>query len=243
MSHPLRRALLLLLLCASFCVSLLVLSVQGRANSSVAPSKPTSSGLSIKSGQAPSVISRGMGVPRLAAIFLAPPEDEAEASNAESKELIYKTINFIILVGGLAFLLRKPLAEFFAQRSADIKGSLEEGRKALEASQARLTAIEEKLKHLEEEIAAFKISAAREMGADRLRVQQAAAAEAEKILESARSRMETTTRAAKLELRYYIAGEALKQAEQMIRGRLDDTMRSRLVSQFVTRLDVKQNMN
>ncbi|MHB8652273.1 MAG: F0F1 ATP synthase subunit B family protein [Terriglobia bacterium] len=222
---------------------MLVLTVQARANSSVASSKPTSSGLPIKSGQAPPIASRVMGVPRLAAIFQAPPEGEAETSNAETKELIYKTINFIILVGGLAFVLRKPLAEFFAQRSADIQRSMEEGRKALEASKARLTAIEEKLKHLEEEIAAFKISAAREMGADRLRVQQAAAAEAEKMLESARSRMETTTRAAKLELRYYIAGEALKQAEQMIRGRLDDTMRSRLVSQFVTKLDAKQNRN
>lgn len=243
MRHSLRRGLLLSFLCASFCVLLLGLSVRARANSSVAPSKPTSSGLPIKSEQATLVATRAVGVPTLEAIFQAPPEGEAETSNAETKELIYKTINFIILVGGLAFVLRKPLAEFFAQRSADIKGSLEEGRKALEASQARLTAIEEKLKHLEEEIAAFKISAAREMGADRLRVQQAAAVEAEKMLESARSRMETTTRAAKLELRYYIAGEALKQAEQMIRGRLDDTMRSRLVSQFVTRLDAKQNRN
>jgi len=243
LSHSLRRGLLLSFLCATFCVLLLGLSVQARANSSAAPFKPASSGLPSKSEQAPPVASSVMGTPRLAAIFLAPPEGEEETSNAETKERIYKTINFIILVGGLAFVLRKPLAEFFAQRSADIKGSMEEGRKALEASQARLTAIEEKLKHLEEEIAAFKISAAREMGADRLRVQQAAAVEAEKMLESARSRMETTTRAAKLELRYYIAGEALKQAEQMIRGRLDDTMRSRLVSQFVTRLDAKQNRN
>lgn len=237
MSHPLRRALLLSLLCASFCVSLLGLPAQARANSGVAPR------FTVAAAGLKPLVTAGVGVPRLAAIFQAPPEGEAEASNAETKELIYKTINFIILVGGLAFLLRKPLAEFFAQRSADIKGSLEEGRKALEASQARLTAIEEKLKHLEEEIAAFKISAAREMGADRLRVQQAAAAEAEKMLESARSRMETTTRAAKLELRYYIAGEALKQAEQMIHGRMDDTMRSRLVSQFVTKLDAKQSKN
>jgi hypothetical protein len=35
----------------------------------------------------------------------------------------------------------------------------------------------------------------------------------------------------------------VKQAEQMIRGRLDDAMRSRLVSQFVAKLDAKQNRN
>ena len=233
MSHPIRRALLLSLLCAS----LLGWAIQGRANSSVTPRSRVGS---IGPETVPAL---DLGAPGLMAIFLAPPEGEAEESNAETKELIYKTINFLILVGGLAYLLRKPLADFFAQRTADIKGSLEEGRKALEASQARLTAIEEKLRHLEEEIAAFKISAAREMGAERLRMQQAAAAEAEKILESARSRMETTTRAAKLELRFFIAAEALKQAEQMIRGRLDDATRSRLVSQFVAKLDSTQNRN
>ena len=207
------------------------------------PFRAASVKLLIKLGQVSPGTPAGIGAPRLAAIFLAPPEGETEKSEAETKELIYKTINFILLVGGLAFLLRKPLAEFFAQRSADIQGGLEEGRKALEASQARLTTIEEKLRHLEEEIAAFKISAAREMGAERQRVQQAAAAEAEKMLESARSRMETTTRAAKLELRFFVAEEALKQAEQMIRGRLDDATRSRLVSQFVAKLDAKQNRN
>ena len=216
MSRMSRRSLLLVL----FCASLMGLPFYVRASSSTVTFR---------------------AVP--AAIFLAPPEDTAEEGKGETKELIYKTINFLILVGGLAYVLRKPLADFFTQRSADIKGGLEEGRKALEASQTRLAAIEDKLKHLEEGIAAFKISAAREMGAERLRAQQAAAAEAEKMLESARSRMETTTRAAKLELRFFVAEEALKQAEQMIRGRLDDATRSRLVSQFVSKLDAKQNRN
>ena len=59
-------------------------------------------------------------------------------------------------MGALAYILRKPLADFFAQRSASIRSGLEEGRKALEASQAQLKAVEEKLQHLEEEIAAVQ---------------------------------------------------------------------------------------
>ena len=46
----------------------------------------------------------------------------------------------MILVGALAYLLKAPLAGFFAQRSAAIRTGLEEGRKALEASQAQLKA-------------------------------------------------------------------------------------------------------
>jgi F-type H+-transporting ATPase subunit b len=143
----------------------------------------------------------------------------------------------VLLAGGLGYVLRKPLADFFSARSASIKRSLEEGRKALEASQAHLQAVEEKLRHLEEEIAAFKASAAWEMEVERQRLRQAVADEAEKILESARAQMETATRAAKIELRIYVAQQAVELGEELIRQRLDDASRSRLVSQFIARLD------
>lgn len=177
------------------------------------------------------------------AYWAVPPQAEAKENNSETRELIYKTINFLILVAGLGYLLRKPLAEFFTQRSGQIRQQLDEGRKALEASQARMSVIEEKLRHLEEEIVAFKASATREAEAERQNLRTAAAEEAEKILASARARMETSTRAAKLELRHFVAEEALKQAEQMIQGRLDEATRKQLVSQFVAKLDVKQSRN
>ena len=115
----------------------------------------------------------------------------AKEENSKSPhELIYKTINFAILVGGLGYVLRKPLAEFFSSRSASIQKSLEEGRKALEASQAQLKSVEEKLRGLEAEIAAFKASAVREMEAERQRMQQGSVEEAARILESARAQTE-----------------------------------------------------
>jgi len=179
------------------------------------------------------------------AFWAVPPEGESEEkeSGSETSELIFKTINFIILTGGLGYLLRKPLGEFFVQRSVAIRAQLDEGRKALEASQARMTAIEEKLLHLEEEIAAFKASATREAEVERQNLRAAAAQEAEKILESARARMDTSTRAAKLELRYFVAEEALKQAETLIQGRLDEATRNQLLSQFMARLDVSESRN
>ncbi len=177
------------------------------------------------------------------ALLVAPPEGQEEESKSENRELIFKTINFIILAGGLGYLLRKPLSDFFKQRSGEIEKALEEGRAALAESQARLSAVEDKLKHLEEEIAAFKAAAAKEMEAETQRRRQAVAAEVEKMLETARARMDTTTRAAKLELRFFVAEEALNQAEQMISGRLDDATRRHLVNQFVAKLEAKQHSN
>jgi len=169
----------------------------------------------------------------------APEEKGQEPAHA----LLFKVINFALLVGGLGYLLRKPAGDFFRSRSASIQKSLEEGRKALETSQAQLQAVEEKLRHLEAEIAAFHASATREMEAERQRLEQATAEEAARILESARAQMDAAVRGAKLELKNYAAQQAVALAEGLIRERLDESGRRRLVSQFVATLRAKEQEN
>ena len=166
------------------------------------------------------------------------PESEEEGKK-ERRELVYKFINLSLLVGALAYLLRKPLADFFAQRSASIRKEIEEGQKALEASQAQLKAVEEKLRHLEEEIAAFKASAGQEMEAERQRLKHAEAEEAAKILQAARAQTEVAVRAAMLELRIYAAQQAVTLAEEIIRQRLDEAGRKKLVTDFLA--EVKES--
>lgn len=175
--------------------------------------------------------------------MLAFAPEEAKETGEGEHELLFKIINFAILAAGLTFLLRKPLSAFFAERSASIRRSLEEGRKAREASQARLSAVQEKLQRLEEEIQAFRASAMKEMEAERERLRQSTAEEGKKILEAARAQVDTSTQAAKLELRVYAAEEALKLAERMIRERLDEPARRRLVNQFLASLEARETRN
>ena len=168
----------------------------------------------------------------------------AKEENSESPhELLFKTINFVILVGGLGYVLRKPLAEYFTSRSASIQKSLDEGRKALEASQAQLKVVEEKLRGLEAEIAAFKASAVLEMEAERQRIQQGSVEEGARILESARAQTNVAVRAAKLDLKRYAAQKSVTLAEDLIRARLDDSSRKRLVTQFVATIESKERKN
>jgi F-type H+-transporting ATPase subunit b len=166
-----------------------------------------------------------------------------EEKSEPRHELLYKTINFFILVGALGYVLRKPTAEFFTSRSSSIRKSLDEARKALEASQAQLHAVEEKLRGLEADIVGFKASAEREMEAERQRIERTIAEESARILESARAQTETAVRAAKLELKNYTAQKAVSLAEELIRTRLDDSGRKRLVTQFVASLDSTERKN
>jgi F-type H+-transporting ATPase subunit b len=161
----------------------------------------------------------------------------------QGHESLYHWINFILLVGALVYLGRKPLGAFFAQRSESVRKALEEGRKALEASQAQLKAVEERLRHLEQDIAALKTTAAREMEAERERLRQVAAAEAAKIRDFTRLQMDVALRAAKLDLRKYAVEQAIQEAEAMIRQKLDDAGRSRLFGRFVADLEAKDRKN
>lgn len=174
----------------------------------------------------------------------APGQEEQGKEAADARnELYFKIINFTLLVVGLGYLLRKPLGEFLAQRSEGIRKALDEGRAAVEASQAKLSAVEEKLSRLEQEIAAFKVSAEKEMQQERQRLVEETAREAEKIQETARVRMDSAVRKARLDLKAYTAQEALRLAEQMIRERVDDAVRSRLVSEFIRTLEAREKRN
>lgn len=166
-----------------------------------------------------------------------------ENSEESPHALLYKVINFVLLVGGLGYVLRRPLAEFFSSRSTSIQKSLDEGRNALESSQIQLRSVEEKLRRLGEEIAAFQASAGSEMETERQRQRQTAAEEAARILESAHAQMETALRGAKLELKSFAAQQSVALAEELIRGRLDEPTRQRLVSQFATTLHAKERKN
>jgi len=166
-----------------------------------------------------------------------------EKGEEPARELFFKVVNFVVLVAALGYFLRKPATAFFRSRSASIQKGLEEGRKAEETSQAQLQAVEERLKHLEEEVAAFKAAARREMDSERQHLAQATAEEAARILEAARGQLAVAVRGARSELRDFAARQAVSWAEGILRDRLDEAGRKRLVRQFAANLEVRGRQN
>jgi F-type H+-transporting ATPase subunit b len=154
---------------------------------------------------------------------------------------IYRWINFAILVGGLTYILRKPLAQFFSERTDSIRKSLEEGRSALAAAEEKLNAVEKKLQGFEKEMAAFRAAALKEMEEEHARMRRATEREAEKMMESVRVQMDVAGRQARLELRLYAAEQAVALAEEVVARRMDDARQRRLVSQFVEKLGAEQS--
>ncbi len=186
---------------------------------------------------APRVVTTGLHLctVRAAALF------QGEESNSHRDALEW--INFLLLAAVLVSILRKPLARFFAERLDTVQEGLEEGRRAVAASEAKLAEVEKKLKDLEREIADFRARSEVEMKTERERLQHAAEREAQRLMDFAHAQIEAAVRAAQLELKRYAAGQAVELAESAIRRRLDDSLRHKLVNQFVAELKEPQSRN
>ncbi len=155
------------------------------------------------------------------------------AGQVPGHEALFDWINLSLLIAALVYLLHKPLGGFFRERSAGIRKALEEGRSALERAHAQLAAMEEKTRGLEAQIVALKAEAARQTEAERERLSRATEQDAERILHVAQASIEIAVQAAKLELKAHAVREATDMAEKMVRERLDEAARARLVRRFL----------
>jgi F0F1-type ATP synthase membrane subunit b/b' len=172
----------------------------------------------------------------------APPAEMGEEAGS-SHELLFETINFILLAGLLVYLYRKRGRAFFDERSDTIRKSLDEGRQALEKSRARLAEVEKKLAGLQDEIRSLKERAEAEIADEQARMRQAAEDEARRIEEFAKARILAATNSAKLELKDYVVEQALAQARGKIRQRMDEKGRKKLVGFFLDDLSSKAKSN
>jgi F-type H+-transporting ATPase subunit b len=187
----------------------------------------------------------GLSFAVTAPMFAAPPAQESQAAqeSGADHELIFDIVNFALLVGVLVYLYRKRGKGFYDERSEAIRENLEEGRQALEASRAKLAAAESKLAQFEEEVAALRKRAEEDIERERERTRQAAEGEVQKVREMATLQIQAATNAAKLELKTYVVEQALDQAGGLIRERLDEKNRRRMVSFFLADLKSKMSKN
>ncbi|HWQ34585.1 MAG TPA: ATP synthase F0 subunit B [Blastocatellia bacterium] len=145
---------------------------------------------------------------------------------------IAKTVNLIIFLGALYFLLRKPMREFFRQRYTEIRASLERAAREKETASARLAEIDARLNKLDAEIADIRTQAEREAAAERERIETQARQEAEKLRAMAQREIESAKNSALAELQQFTATQAVELAEKIIRRELTPDDDARLVGRI-----------
>ncbi len=125
-------------------------------------------------------------------------------------------LNFAIVAGLIAWASKKNLPAVFRNRTASIQKGLEEARKASEDANRRLSDIEARLGHLDDEIHQMRVTSEKEAAAEEERIRAAAEEEARRISESASQEITAATKAARRELTAYAADLAVSLASKQI---------------------------
>jgi len=147
-----------------------------------------------------------------------------------------RILNVAILLGGLAFLLRKPIKSFLNARTEEIQKKLAEAETELQEAREKLHLMEERLGHLDEELAAMRQQAQADAEAEQQRILQRARDEADRIRARGGQEIENLKKTAMLEIRQFVSEQAGVLAEELIRKELTPAVESHLVDRFMAKL-------
>ncbi len=173
-------------------------------------------------------------------ILLAAPVLAAEGAEQNPADTpigkVFQWLNFLIVFGALAYLIIKKAPAFFSARAAVISAAITQAAAAKAEAERVLREAEDKLGHLDQEVASLRAAAQREAAAEADRLHRATSDEVEKIARAARAEMEAAERAARMELRAIGARLAVERAEALLKKLIAAETQAALFHNFVESL-------
>jgi F-type H+-transporting ATPase subunit b len=166
-------------------------------------------------------------------LFLSPGEAEKAAGTAD---FAGKVVNFLILFGGLGFVLYKPVRTFLENRTLEIRRSLEEAKSSRKEAEDRYEATMRRVEGLSEEIAKMKAEAEAQGNKEKARIAKQAEEEAARVLRLVRQEIDAHTQTGIREVRTFVAEMATSLARERIRKNLVPDDHSLLVDKSIERL-------
>jgi F-type H+-transporting ATPase subunit b len=160
-------------------------------------------------------------------------EGHAAAQEEEGGLEIWKWANFLVLVGGLGYLIGKNAVPFFAARSASIRKDMEESLRLRREAEASAAEVDRRLAALGSDIAALRAESQRELAVGAERVGRQTAAQIAKIQAQAEQEIASAGKYARIDLKRYAAQLAIALAEQKVRARMTGAAQEALVESFV----------
>lgn len=163
-----------------------------------------------------------------------------ESSFNKNKDLVFRVMNFALLVGILFFLLRKPMAQGLEARRQGIKDQLADLENQQAEAQRQLAETKQKLTQLDAEVERIMAEYVRMGEAARARILEEARASADKLQEQAKKNIEYEFASAKQQLKAEMAEQAVAMAEEMIRKNIQDQDQERIIDEYLEKVVVAQ---
>ena len=167
-------------------------------------------------------------------IFMSSVEEEHSSGFID---FLGKAINFILLFGGLTYILFKPIRNFLEKRSKDIENSLKDAEESKEETEQKVEGVKDRLSSLENEITKIMKEAELEGRKEKEKIFRLAQKEAERIKHFAKQEIEMLTQTGIQDLIEYTAELASAIAEERIRKRMTPEGQSILINKAIKKLD------
>ena len=148
----------------------------------------------------------------------------------------YRVMNFTVLIGGLFFLLRKPVSQALNGRIEGIKTELEELEVKKKEAEKKLAQYNEQIATLDSEAEKIIAEYKKQGEAARDRILEESKKAAAKLEEQAKRTIENEFKNAKLQLQEDILEKALTKAEELVKERITSEDQDRLVVEYLDKV-------
>jgi len=150
---------------------------------------------------------------------------------------MWQAFNLAILVGVLVWAARKPVSTFFSDRRSQIQNDLAESARLLSEAEARNSELQRRLADLGSEIEEIRETTRRRAEEESERILAEANKAAERIRSDASAAIGQELRRAQNQLRDEAASLALDAAGEILREKIADGDRDRLMDEFIVRVE------
>jgi F-type H+-transporting ATPase subunit b len=162
----------------------------------------------------------------------------AEESHASPlADLLGKTVNFVILFGGLGFLLAKPLRKFLAEIGLSVEKTIQETVRAKTDAEKKLASLKGRMITLEQEVRKIRSDGEEAGRWEKERILALARQESERIRGFAAQEIQALAQSAQAEVRERAAEMAVSLARANIERRLTPELHSRLIDESIRSLE------
>jgi F-type H+-transporting ATPase subunit b len=172
--------------------------------------------------------------------FMALPALAAEGAEPDPADtttgLIFRWLNFLIVFGGIAYLIAKHGGAFFRGNAKEIAASIVEATAVKAEADRELREVEVKVARLDQDVAELREEARRNWAAESERLHASGLAEIEKINLAARAELAASERAAQQQVREIAASMAVERAAALVGSMMNTEIRARMFQSFLGEL-------
>ncbi len=164
-------------------------------------------------------------------------KEENETHVSSLLDYLGKSLNFIILFGGLVFVLRKPIKNYLENRCFQVEHSLKEAEELKREGERRLQEVDLRLKQVEEELEKIIREGEGEGVRQRERILKAAIQEAERLKDITKKEIENLIQLTLKELKAYVAEIAVSLAIERIMKRMSPEDHQFFIDQAIEKIE------